>query len=100
MFNCSWTSLRRVFSKYAEESLSSPWNRLYNTQVPVGLQQVGACQNILNDREPSKLLKNPKHLLWATEMAINLGEMIFKSSYSKLGLLYPLRGGNVNVFMQ
>lgn len=31
-------------------------------------------------------------------MAINLGEAIFKSGYSKLALLYPWRPGNVNVF--
>lgn len=52
----------------------------------------------LNDRSSPKLLKKPKQPSWATEMAINLGETIFKSGYSKLALLYPWRPGNVNVF--
>lgn len=52
----------------------------------------------LNDCRLPKLLKKPKQPSWATEMAINLGETIFKSSYSKLALLYPWRPGNVNVF--
>lgn len=62
------------------------------------IQSLHSQFTLPNDCSPSKLLKKPKHLLPATEMAINLGKTIFKSSWSQLGFQYPLREGNVNMF--
>lgn len=65
-------------------SLSTQWNNsnrkanrcAFTHYIP----PVQSLPTFRNDCSPPKLLRKPKHLIPATEIAINLGEMIFKSS--------------------